>query len=649
MPKDPKNPVITEDLDAIERRRLKGEARSTDPKASSGTRRRLLSYCLPFRGKLVLGFLLASFSAVSAALALFLLEGILQPIINSQEPASRTQLGLMILGHASTVTHSFWGWGAAASAALSTLWAAMLPTTKLAAAALTFSLLSVCENISKYVQRLTMRTVSIRIVQQMRTDLYRKFMDLSMKFYQANHSGKLMSRLTGDLGALGKMLVDVTVTVFTDTFALIGTLVFLWVRGGVYVLYGVGILAILFVPVRHIAQRVRRKEHQGRTLGGEMISTLSEALQGQKVVKTFGAEDFEADRFGKLNEATTQVALKTTKLRARTGPIVDVIGSGGMATIMWFGGMQVIAGGWAPETFMAILFGLAKTVGAIRRLGNTSNHVSAGLAATDRVSLVLYSEAEIRDTSESIPCEGLSQKIAFDKVSYSYDGVHSVLNDLSFDLPVGTTAAFVGPTGAGKSTVGDLLSRFYDVDSGLITIDDTDIKSFTVQSLRSQIAVVSQDTVLFEDTVANNIAYGLPGTPQEQIISAARSAHADDFIQKLPQGYDTMLGERGSKLSGGERQRLSIARAILKDAPILILDEATSSLDSQSEKIVQEALSELMKGRTTLIIAHRLSTIRGADQILYLKDGKIVEQGTHEELLGADSQYARMHQLQTQA
>jgi ABC-type multidrug transport system fused ATPase/permease subunit len=308
--------------------------------------------------------------------------------------------------------------------------------------------------------------------------------------------------------------------------------------------------------------------------------------------------------------------------------------------------MQVIRNEWARADLMAVIFLLVQAVAAMRRLGDTNSKLHSGLSSADRVATVLYSEPEFVDAPDAIDIQGLQRDLVYDKVSYDHDPEHPVLRDISFRLPKGRTLALVGHTGSGKTTLADLLPRFYEVDEGAIQIDGVDIRRLRIASLRDQIALVTQDTLLFRDTVANNIAYGREGTTREEIERVARAANAHDFILRLPQGYDTEIGERGTKLSGGERQRISIARALLKDAPILILDEATSALDTASEAVVQQAINNLKAGRTTIVIAHRLSTIREADQILVLDRGRIAERGTHQELLARGGIYAEMINIQ---
>jgi subfamily B ATP-binding cassette protein MsbA len=378
---------------------------------------------------------------------------------------------------------------------------------------------------------------------------------------------------------------------------------------------------------------------------GSLSTLLQETISGSRIVKAFGMEDYENRRFAKENERLFKLIMKSVSIRAISSPLMEFLGGLGIAAIILYGGYQVIYGMSTPGTFFSFLAALLMLYEPAKRLTNVYNTVQQGLAGAERVFSVIDTVPEILDRPGAKPLPRILRSIDIDHVTFCYDET-PVLKDIKLEIRAGEVVAFAGMSGGGKTTLVNLIPRFYDVTEGRILIDGRDIRDVTSDSLREQIAIVTQQTILFNDTIRNNIAYGDIRKSEEDIIRAARAANAHDFIMKLPKGYETAIGEQGVKLSGGERQRISIARALLKDAPILILDEATSALDTEAEVEVQEALNELMKGRTTLVIAHRLSTIRNADRIIVLADGRIVEEGTHEALLAKEGEYYKLYNMQ---
>jgi ATP-binding cassette, subfamily B, bacterial MsbA len=666
MVKPPPRPnVIVEDIDALEARRLQQHGRKygfrdlftgrdPDDPSQPAIYRRLFRFARPFTAGIIAALFMSVFAAAAKMGFVFIMKRVLEPLLEQGRGDVLPALGRTVERAARA---SAWGdpdslvREAATRVALlagmaDTAWRGVPAQRQLLLAAGAMVLLSLIEQVNKYNQKLLMRSVALDIVSTIRVALFDRLMTFSMRFFQANHSGKLMSRLTNDLNNLGTMLVDVTVDFTTDFFTLLGALIYLYVEGGSVVLAGLGIAVASFVPVQQISRRIRRKESSNQSRMGTLFMSLSETLGSQKIVKAFNGEQHERERFRHVDDAYTEGRKKAAQLRARVEPAVEIIGMLGVALLVYFGGLQVIEGRWVDTDFFAIILLLVQAVAAMRRLGDTNSKLNAGLSSADRVATMLYSEPEIVDVPDAFAIDGLHHGLSFRGVSYDHDPAHPVLREISFELPRGRTLALVGPTGSGKSTLGDLVPRFFDVDAGAVLIDGRDVRTITLASLRRQIALVTQDTVLFRDTIAHNIAYARPDTPMEEIVRAAKAANAHDFIMRLPAGYQTEIGERGLKLSGGERQRVAIARALLKDAPILILDEATSALDTASEAVVQDAINRLKAGRTTIVIAHRLSTVRDADLILVLDRGRIRERGTHDELVGLGGMYSEMVSVQ---
>ncbi len=373
---------------------------------------------------------------------------------------------------------------------------------------------------------------------------------------------------------------------------------------------------------------------------------LHETITGNRIVKAFTKEEYEGKRFFAQVTNLFQLTMKDAKYRCLQHPMMEFIGGGAIALIIWFGGKEVIGGNMTPGTFFAFLTALIAAYEPVKGVTRINSTIQQGLAAATRVFEILDVEPEIQDKKGATQLPLFSSQIEFNNLTFRYDNESPVLSNINLTVPAGEALAIVGPSGGGKTTLTNLIPRFLDLKEGSILIDGVDIRDVTMASLRNQIAMVTQQTILFNDTVRNNIAYGDQQAPEQQLIDAAKAAHAFDFIQALPDGFETMIGEGGARLSGGQRQRISIARAILKNAPILILDEATSALDTESEHEVQKALENLMKDRTTLVIAHRLSTIKNADRIIVVKDGLIVEQGTHDSLIAQRGEYETLYNMQ---
>jgi subfamily B ATP-binding cassette protein MsbA len=487
--------------------------------------------------------------------------------------------------------------------------------------------------------------VGLRIVQDVRNLLTRHLQFMSLSFFSRHPSGTLISRVANDVTLLRSALTDASASFLKDTTSLIVLVVVAFIKDWFLASLAFVVFPASVLPVMRLSRKIRRFARRGQISTGKLTVFLQESIQGNRIVKAFGMEEYEIQRFAKENFRLFKESLRASRIRGVVTPMMELLAAFGIGAVVWYGGSSVIAGGRTPGEFMAFMAAMFLMYQPFKSLTRTYTLLHHGLAGAERVFEILDEPPSIKDKPDAQIAPRFAKAIEFHDVSFAY-GAKPVLNRVNLTIRAGEVVALVGMSGAGKSTLADLIPRFYDVSSGRITVDGVDIRDVSLVSLRSQIGIVTQHTFLFDDTVRNNIAYGDPERGMEDVRAAARAAHADEFITSMPNGYDSLVGEMGMQLSGGQRQRLAIARALLKDAPILILDEATSALDSDSERMVQEALERLMTERTTLVIAHRLSTIRNADRIVVLVDGTIAEEGTHEELLARKSEYSRLYSLQ---
>ena len=487
--------------------------------------------------------------------------------------------------------------------------------------------------------------VGQRIVADLRTALNDHIQHLSLSVFNRTPTGTIVSRVTNDVALVRTALTDAVASILKDSSSLVILVVVAFYQDWVLALIAFVVFPASVLPVIRLSKRLRAFSKKGQVTMGNLTMLLQETIQGNRVVKAFGMERYEQDRFRAENERLFRLYMKGTTIRAFTNPMMEVLAAFGIAGVVWYGGYSVINGGRTQGAFLAFLTALFLLYEPFKGLAKANTVVQQALGAAERVLELLDTGSDVIERPGAGRLDGMHTGIRFEGVSFRYD--HDwVLRDIDLEIRRGEVVALVGASGGGKSTLADLIPRFYDVPEGRIAIDGIDIRDLTLASLRANVAIVTQHTFLFNDTVRNNIAYGDITRDMDAIVAAARAANAHDFIVALPEGYDTVIGELGVKLSGGQRQRLAIARALLKDAPILLLDEATSALDNESERLVQAALERLMENRTTLVIAHRLSTVRRADRIVVIANGRIVEQGTHERLLALNAEYRKLYDLQ---
>lgn len=508
---------------------------------------------------------------------------------------------------------------------------------------------SLAKGVGAYFSIYLMTDVGQRLVRDLRNELFGHILGQSAGFFSQQTTGGLMSRMMNDITRIQQVVSETLGDLLRESITVVvlaGLLVFIDPR---LALVSIICAPLVVYPLIRLGRRVRRTTRRSQEEMEHLSHITVEAFSGHRIVKAFSAERFEQDRFIRASERLYRITMKVTSTLSVLPPLMEWLGALAIAAVLWYGMSRIGAGDMTAGDFTTFVGALLMMYGPVKKLSRVSANIQQAIAASERVFEMLDTHSEVHDRSQAMPLRPLRKGIVFEDVAFAYadSPADLILQNLSFEVQAGQVVAIVGLSGAGKTTLVNLVPRFYDVSGGTILVDGVDIRDVTLSSLRAQIGIVTQDTVLFDDTVANNISYALPNADRVRVEAVARAAHAHEFIVRLASGYDTMIGERGQRLSGGQRQRIAIARALLKDSPILILDEATSSLDAESELLVQGALAKLLLNRTSFVIAHRLSTVRRADAIIVLDEGRVCEIGQHDELLAnPNSQYARLYAMQ---
>ena len=505
------------------------------------------------------------------------------------------------------------------------------------------------KGLGAYFSAFLMTDIGQRVVRDLRDQLFRHTLDQSADFFSQRTTGQLMSRVTNDVSQVQQAVSETMGDLLREGLALVGYAVLLFYWDARLAIVCVTGAPIVVYPLVRLGQRVRRTSRRSQEELERLSHITAEAFAGHRIVKAFGAEAHEAQRFSRASERLYRTNLKVTSTVAILPPLMEFLGGVAVVALIWYGNRRIGSGEMTQGNFLAFIFAAFMMYTPVKKLSRVNTNLQQAIAAAERIFELLDTHSEVKERDGAKELSPLRHSIEFRNVSFTYkDAAASpILQDVSFRVRAGEVVAIVGLSGAGKTTLVNLVPRFYDATGGAILVDDVDIRDVTLRSLRSQVGIVTQETVLFDDTIASNIAYGSPGATAADIEAAARAAHAHEFISELQQGYQTDIGERGQRLSGGQRQRLAIARALLRNSPILILDEATSSLDAESEQLVQDALATLMQNRTAFVIAHRLSTVRRADKIVALERGRVAEIGRHDELLArSGGVYAKLYSLQ---
>jgi subfamily B ATP-binding cassette protein MsbA len=593
---------------------------------------RLLRYAAPYRASVILAvgclFLIALLNAVSI--------GSLQPIFDGVFATEGSGSGISLPGPVKAAL------GNRLVQLQEFLQAHRISALTFMGAAL--FLVFLAKGALGYLQQLRMRYVSERVQRDIRNDLYAHLQTLSLGFFSRRSTGEIMSRLGSDVESLGDASTELFKNALKEPLNIIGLIGLLFLIKWQLALLSLLVLPVAILPIVKFGARIRRRGTRVQERRAELNTILQETISGVRVVKAFGMEEYEKGRYWEASDQVFKAIMRIVRVDALTSPVLEILGSVGIVIAVWVGGYLVFSKSLTPGAFMAFLGALASLYQPVKRISQINNNIQRGMAGVARVFELMDLRSDVAERPNAVALGRMQEGVELHNVSFAYEADRLVLRGVSFSAKLGEIVAIVGSSGAGKTTLVNLIPRFYDPTSGTITIDGIDISRATIRSLREQMGIVAQDTILFDDSVFNNIAYGQRDVAPDKVVEAARIANAHEFINALPEGYATRVGERGLRLSGGQKQRIAIARAILKNPPLLILDEATSALDAESERLVQEALDRLMQNRTAFVIAHRLSTIIRADKILVLDGGCLVEQGTHAELIARGGVYSRLYE-----